>query len=287
MRPSDDFDELQSDATLRAFADEVRAYASAPPPKVRADLASVLAGGMGRHAPAYEPAWERPLQGASRRLRNRLQGRRGRVALGLSVLSLTMLGTGGAGALPGPAQAAFERAAEVAGIELPAATGRAQTPGPSDPEPEAPAEIGTPDGRSGPAPGGNVPRPGDESQPGPSPVEPGRPSDGAPPGLGGSLPTEPGRDAPGEIGREAEERIPGHTPGTVVPARPGPPDDLPAGPPEDGLVDGADGGSDDAERDGDGDVRRDVGDGEGEGEQGSRPTTTLPLGPAPAGRPVS
>ena len=287
MRSPDDFDDLQGDATLRAFADEVRAYAWGPPPTVRADLASVLAGGIGGSAPAQEPAPARPgpLQGASGRLRDRLQARRGRVALGLSVLSLTMLGTGGAGALPGPAQAVFERTAEVVGIELPAATGRAETPGPSGPAPEAPAEVGTPDGPPSPADSGNVPLPLDESEPASPPVEPGRPSGGAPPGVGGSRPTEPGGDPPGgDVGREAEERIPERAP--VVPPRPGPPDSRPAGPSDGVSDDGAGDGNGDSGRDRGGEVRGDVG--EGEPEQGSRLTTTVPPGPAPSsGRPAS
>ena len=290
MRSPADIDDLQGDATLRAFADDVRAYAWGPAPTVRADLASVLAGGIGGGAPAHAPAPARPgpLQGASGRWRDRLQARRGRVALGLSVLSLTVLGTGGAGALPGPAQAVFERTAEVVGIELPAATGRAETPGPSDPAREAPpgAEIPdesqTPAGPTGPADGRPAPPPLDDERPDPPPVEPGSPAP-LTPSPGDGRPGEPRGEAPGgEVGREAGDRVPERLPGPDAPPRPGPPASLPQAPPAEGT-----GESSGDEDDGSDRVDRDVNVGV-RGDEESRPGTGEPAAlPVPGGRPAA
>lgn len=236
MRPFDDIDELHGDPGLRAFVDDVRAYASGPPPVVRGELAAILTGGIGRAA-AGGPAVARPgpVDNPLRRLGERLQGRKGRLALGASVLSLTVLGTGGAGALPGPAQAAFERTVEVVGIELPEEVRQDDGPPPSEPAPVEPGD------QEGPGEGRETPRPTGEAEPDrgreddrrspaptiPSPADEGRP--GPPDGA----------EAPGEgLSREARERAPGHVPGPASPPRQGPPDTLPERPPASGPTAG-------------------------------------------------
>lgn len=248
MRAPDDIDDFGGDATFRAFADEVRAYASGPPPTVRPDLASVLAVGIGGSDPAQHPApaSSGPLEGGSRRLRDRLQGRRGRVVLGLSVVSLTMLGTGGAGALPGPAQAVFERTAEVVGIELPhesradkVAPSGGPAPAPGNPAPAGPGDPVRPvDGAERVPPGGgrNPDRP---------PVDvPDGPAVSDPRGAGDRRPGAPdGTGAPGDDGnREGSDRLPGGVPRPVSPPGSGAPDDVPGGPPDGAPVGGRGGG---------------------------------------------
>ncbi|CAN5742963.1 hypothetical protein BH23ACT1_BH23ACT1_08950 [soil metagenome] len=239
MRSPDDIDELQGDATLRAFADDIRAYASGPAPTVRADLASVLAVGIGGGAPAHDPAAARsgPLLGASGRLRDRLQGRRGRVALGLSVLSLTMLGTGGAGALPAPAQAVFERTAEVMGIELPHESRPDEVAPRGEPATEPGGPVGPVDG--------DERVPGDGRSPDRPPVDvPDDPAVSDSPGAGDRRPGGPnGTGAPGgDVDREGRDRLPGGAPQPVSPPG-GVPDDVPAGPPDGGRGDRRGGGA--------------------------------------------
>ena len=245
MRPFDDMDELHGDPGLRAFVDDVRAFASGPPPVVRGDLAAILTGGIGS-APAGGPAVARPgpVVGPLRRLGDRLQGRRGRLALGASVLSLTVLGTGGAGALPGPAQAAFERTVEAVGIELPEEVRQSDPQGtedraPRDPAPEAP--VGTGDGERPELP--QPPPPQDDRRPDAPPV----PDDPISPATPGTTPPEArdGAGAPGDgLRREPGGDRPASPPTTpappVSPPRPGspgvapgaPPDGVPAGSPE-------------------------------------------------------
>lgn len=233
MRPFDDIDELHADPDLRAFVDDVRAYASGPPPVVKGDLAAILTGGIGRAAGG--PAVARPgsVDGPLRRLGERLQGRRGRLALGASVLSLTVLGTGGVGALPGPAQAAFERTVEVVGIELPKEVRQDDGP-PSEPAPVEPED------QDGPGDGREAPRPIGEGQPDRGPEDdPRTPAPTTPsPADERRSATPDGGEAPGEdLSREARERAPGQVPGPASPPRPGPPDTLPGSPP--GGVPGA------------------------------------------------
>jgi hypothetical protein len=218
MRPFDDIDELHGDPGLRAFVEDVRAYASGPPPVVKGDLAAILTGGIGAGAAQHDPVEARPssVDNPLRNLRDRLQGQRARWALGVSVLSLTVLGTGGAGALPGPAQTIFERTVEVVGIELPDGAGEAEPPAPSEPVP-VPVE---PEDGDGPDDGRETPRPKDERVPGPPPGD----------DSGGPVPSNP---PPGnDPDREARERGPDNLPGPVSPPRPGPPESLPGGPPE-------------------------------------------------------
>ena len=225
MRTFDDIDELHGDPGLRAFVDDVRAYASGPPPVVSTDLAAILTAGIGRTA-AGGPAVARPgpVDSPLRRLGERLQGRKGRLALGASVLSLTVLGTGGAGALPGPAQAAFERTVEVVGIELPEEVRQDDAPPPSEPAPVEPGnQEGPGDGRETPRPtaGAEPDREREDDGRAPAPTTP-SPVDEARPG------TPDGAEAPGEdLSREARERAPGPVPGPASPPRPGPPDTLP------------------------------------------------------------
>lgn len=231
MRSFDDIDDLRGDPALRAFADDVRLYASGPLPKVGPDLAAVLAGGIGAGAAPPDPAVVRPgpVEGAHRRLGHRLQGRRGRLVLGASVLSLTLLGTGAAGALPGPAQKAFEHTAEVVGIDLPEETRQDDAP-----EPDGPAPV-EPGGRGGPDDGEEIPPPLDEREPGQAPVDDGSgPAPSTPPAGGDGRPEAPdGAETPGnDRSREARERAPEGVPAPVSPPRPGPPDALPGGPPD-------------------------------------------------------
>lgn len=244
MGPRVEIDELQGDDVLRAFADDLRVYASGPPPVIRPDLAAILATGTEGAALRPDPGvvLSPRVESGRRRLGDRLQGRRGRLALGAAVLSLTVLGTGGAGALPGPAQAAFVRAADSVGIELPDEARRGQTP-PDEPSPVAPAD---PRGTDGPADDRPVPSPQDESRPDPAP-EPGPPSSVPantpstlnPPNTAGGGP--PGPEGLGRSGgdggpREAEDRVPDQVPGPPEGAPGGSPTEvMPNGPPE-GLV---------------------------------------------------
>jgi len=227
MRPFDDIDEFHGDPGLRAFVDDIRAYASGPSPVVKGDLAAILTGGIGSVAGGPAVARPGPVDGPLRRLGERLQGRRGRLALGASVLSLTVLGTGGAGALPGPAQAAFERTVEVVGIELPKEVRQDDGPPPSEPAPVEPEDQDEPgDGREAPRPiGEGQPDRGPEDDPRtPAPTTP-SPADDRRSG------TPDGGEAPGEdLSREARERAPGQVPGPASPPRPGPPDTLPGSP---------------------------------------------------------
>ena len=237
MRSFDDFDELHGDPGLRAFVDDVRAYASGPPPVARGDLAAILTGGIGTAA-AGGGAVARPgaVEGPLRRLGERLQGRRGRLALGASVLSLTVLGTGGAGALPGPAQSAFERTVEVVGIELPAEVrqddaGGTEHRAPQDPAPQAPVEAGDRERPEAPQP----PPPRDDRRTDAPPAQ----DDPASPATPRSSPPE-ARDragAPGDgLRREPGGDRPASPPTTpappVSPPRPGAPGAAPGAPPD-------------------------------------------------------
>lgn len=237
MRPFDDMDELHRDPALRAFVDDVRAYASGPPPLVRGELSAILTGGIGSAAGAGA-AVARPgtVHSPLRRLGERLQGRRGRLALGASVLSLTVLGTGGAGALPGPAQAAFERTVEAVGIELPEEVRQSDPPGtedraPRDPAPEAPVEAGDREEPEVPQP----PPPGDDRRPDAPPV----PDDPPSPATPGTTPPEArdGTGTPGDgLRREPGGDRPTSPPTTPVPPvsppRPGSPGAAPGAPPD-------------------------------------------------------
>ena len=274
MRPFDDIDELHNDPGLRAFVDDVRTYASGPPPVVRGDLAAILTGGIGSAAGGPAVARPKPVDSPLRRLGERLQGRRGRLALGASVLSLTVLGTGGAGALPGPAQAAFERTVEVVGIELPEEVRQDDAPPPSEPAP-----VGSGD-QERPGDGRETPRPTAEAEPdrgreddgrSPAPTTP-SPVDEARPG------TSDGSEAPGEdLSREARERAPGDVPGPASPPRPGPPDTLPERPPAGGPTAGRGLGAGTEE---DGQMR-------GTGQAGSGPGVAVaPSRPSGPRRPV-
>lgn len=279
MRPSHDIDELHGDPGLRAFVDDVRAYASGPPPVVRGDLAAVLTGGIDIAA-AGGPSAARPGTTASplQRLGHRLQGRRGRLALGASVVSLTVLGTGGAGALPGPAQAAFERTVEVVGIELPKEVRQDDDPSPSEPAPVEPGD------QDGPGAGREAPRPTGEGQPDrvpeddtrtPAPPTPSPADDGRPGASQGAEP--PGED----LSRDAREGPPERGPGPTSPSRPGPPDTLPERPP--GGAPGAGRGQGDGNRvDED-----DIDEIRGNGQAGLGRGSALPPGrPAEPGRQI-
>jgi hypothetical protein len=125
------------DLLLAAFVDDVRrCYAVGPAPTVGPALAEVLATGTGTASAPTTPAAlpERAAGGFVAWL----SGRRPRLALGAAVASLTFLGVGAAGALPGPAQLAFERAADAVGVRLPA-TVAPEPPAPVVTDPEGPA----------------------------------------------------------------------------------------------------------------------------------------------------
>jgi hypothetical protein len=199
--------DLVADEPLCAFVDQVRStYAFGPPPEIGTRLSAVLTRGLGtveaaerRMAAPARPTW---------RLAGRVQGRRARLGLGAAVASLTFLGTGAAGALPGPAQSAFEHTAEVVGIELPVPT-RRETP-PAPPENEPGAEPAVPTGGGGGSDGAG---PGvEEPEPGPSPA----PTGGGP-GPGGGPPAAPEAGRPGDAG-DRLEREPGHGRPDGVPA---------------------------------------------------------------------
>ena len=256
MNHSDEVDELDgqlhAEPGLRAFVEDVRAYASGPPPVVRSDLAAVLAGGVGAAAGRDEPVVIRPgrAEGLLGRVLGGIQGRRGRLALGASVLGLSVLGTGGAGALPGPAQDVFQRTVEAVGIELPEEVRRIddptpqgpspQEPSPQEPTPHAPLEGGAPDGHDRPQP----PPPRDDRRPDSRPGQDGPTSPTTP----RSIPPE-GRGGAGSPGSELRREPGGDRPASppttpappVSPPRPGPPgaspgaapDGAPAGGPED------------------------------------------------------
>lgn len=279
MRSFDDIDELRGDPALRAFADDVRVYASGPAPTVGPDLAAVLAGGIGAGAPPPDPAVVRPgpVEAAHRRLRHRLQGRRGRLVLGASVLSLTFLGTGAAGALPGRAQAAFEHTAEVVGIELPEEAREDDAPPPDEPAPVEPGDRGGPDD------GGEAPPPLGEREPGPAPGDDGgSPAPTNPPAGGDGRPGAPdGAGTPGDdLGRDPREGVPEGVPAPVSPSPPGPPDALPGGPP-DGVP--GRGPSERSGTDGDDDPEEES---DGEDEQ-ARVEGSITPGPPPGVRPAS
>lgn len=281
MRPFDDIDELHGDPGLRAFVDDVRAYASGPLPAVRPDLAAVFTAGIGADATRHGPEVARPAPAdtALQRLGNRLQRRRGRLTLGASVLSLTFLGTGAVGALPGPAQTAFERTADVVGIELPEEARRDEAPVLSEPV------TGEPRDQDEPVEGQEAPQPLDEREPDPLPVDGGseRPAPSNPPGAGEGRPEESGgAGAPGDdLSREARERVPPSVPGPVAP-RPVPPGTVPGGPPADPPGGGrSEGGGDKVDEDEAGEDH----EREGEGGEGlGRGATASPTRPPEAGR---
>lgn len=222
--------DLGGDDGLRAFVDAVRcAYAQGPPPEVGPRLSAVLTTGLGALAPPVERPRADPLPrsevaGRWRRLDGRLEARWLRVGLGAAVASLTFLGTGAAGALPGPAQSAFDETADALGIELPepvptddvppapAADDRDAVPGDAGDELDPPATGTRPtaeEPETAPPPIGAPPRPGDTT------VEGDR-------GAGGAN-RAPGAGAKGGDGQQRPDDLPAPAaPGTPgAPGRPG------------------------------------------------------------------
>ncbi len=124
---------LDGDDLLAVFVDDLRrTYTLGPPPRMGPALAEVLAAGT--RTAADRPVALAPQRGAGGLL-GRLQGRRPRLALGAAAASLTFLGMGTAGALPGPAQSAFDRSADAVGISLPVTDTRDSTaPDAHDPD---------------------------------------------------------------------------------------------------------------------------------------------------------
>lgn len=132
---------LVGDERLAAVVEEIRLYATGPAPAVGPVLMAVLAQGLGARSGRVARPLPAPAPSAPRRrLVRRLQPGRARLVLGAAVASVGFLSTGAAGALPGPAQSAFERAAIAAGIELPEASrGTDGAPGLSDRRADLPA----------------------------------------------------------------------------------------------------------------------------------------------------
>jgi hypothetical protein len=231
---------LDGDRLLAAFVDDVRRrYAGGPAPTVGPALAEVLATGTGTApAPTTPAVLPDPPAGGFVAW---LSGRRPRLALGAAVASLSFLGVGAAGALPGPAQSAFERTADAVGIRLPAAVAP-EPPATVVPEPVGPAgtpwragddhgrEAGNPPASVAPAGDGVdklVPPPADDRHE-LEPAEEDRPGVGVPSREAGG-PTE---DVPA-AGRPVPDR-----PGSG-PASPGAPGQTTAGPPAAGAPGGA------------------------------------------------
>lgn len=224
--------DLGNDEALRAFVDDVRsAYAFGPPPRIGPRLSAVLTRGLGPEGEAERPLAAPTAHPARRtwRLAGRLQGRRARLGLGAAVASLTFLGTGAAGALPGPAQSAFERTAAVVGIELPEPTRPVAPSAPTDQGPGT-EPAGRTDSGDGPGSPPAGPRPS-APEPGSPPVSFGGGADDGPPAA--PQPSRPG-DAgpPGDTGEGAGGQ-PGQGPpdGVPAPSAPGPPDRSGTGPP--------------------------------------------------------
>ena len=245
------------DERLQGFVADLRSlYAFGPPPQVGPRLSAVLTGGLGAagqraDAPANsaERVPGRPVGGGDgpRWLAGWLQGRRTRIGLGAAVASLTLLGTGAAGALPGPAQSAFERTVGAV-IDLPVPAR------PSEPSRSPATGPGTDPGR----PDGAGPR-GSTDAGGPPeslPLTPDRRERGVGvPTAPGGLPGSAGDRVPAGNGppRTPSPAPPVDLPGPAAPpVDPGPPAERPgAGPAEvPGLGDGRDDEHDDDGRDG-------------------------------------
>lgn len=125
--------EVGGDERLLAVVEEIRAYASGPPPEVRPALLAVFTHGLAAHPDVFAPPIAPPASTPRRRLAHRLGTARARLALGVAVGSITVFSTGAAGALPDPAQSAFERVASAVGIDLPEEVrGPDDAPGPAD-----------------------------------------------------------------------------------------------------------------------------------------------------------
>lgn len=228
--------ELAGDEELAALIQEVRCSAMGPAPEARPQLLAVLTKGLGgcpelvTAPPAVAPP---PRSRPRRRLADRLQGTRARLALAAAVASVSFLGTGAAGALPGPAQSAFERTASAVGVELPSTGGgNEDTPVRARPSPGTPSAE---EDRGGVGSDGGRPAP--ESLP-----EDDQPAPAAPRPSGGQLPSSPtplpGDGPEDQGGRGSPQTAPGKA--TVGPGRS---DEHQGGPPA--GVPGADNGDDD------------------------------------------
>lgn len=136
-------DDLETDdETTISVVNSLRAaYVRAELPVVGPALAEVFRSGLVDADPMPAPWPDGDRQGRSQHWR--LRSRAGRLVLGLAAVSVNLVGVGSAGLLPGPAQTAFEKAADSAGIELPESTRSTPSPGRSG------DGRGTPDRRSG------------------------------------------------------------------------------------------------------------------------------------------
>lgn len=216
--------ELAHDEALAVLVADIRtALTTGPGPEITPQLMAVLTRGRaGCTDPFAAPApVAPPLARPRRRLADRLESTRARLALGLAVASISFLGTGAAGALPGPAQSAFERTASAVGVDLPGVVGRDE---------DAPAPAGPAPGTPAPLPEGS-----DPGQPAPEPApstDPGDPTGGPPGGEEGPARAPEGGERPGnELSRDAREGRPVEVPAPVPPGRPegtGPPAGVPA-----------------------------------------------------------
>lgn len=141
--------EQAGDEEFCALVQEIAALATGPAPRARPALMAVLTHGLSalsdHPGPVAVPAPVTP----PRRVTERLQSAKARVVLGVGVVSVGLFSTGAAGALPGPAQSAFERAATAVGIELPGAARDSEgAPGRSDRVPEWPDGSGGQQGKA-------------------------------------------------------------------------------------------------------------------------------------------
>lgn len=210
---------------LDDLIDDLRAaYASGPPPEAGPLLSTVLTQGVGGLAPTAERSC--PPGDLTRRqpVGPGLRRHRARLALGALAASVTLVGGGAAGALPGPVQGAFERTADAVGIPLPGAGdhGESGPSGTTAADPARPATDGSqPSGADpGPAPAPPAVPPAGAGT-GPDPSAPTRSPEGVPPAWAPSDPatSDVGGSPPAPAAR------------TRAPVAPGPPDQRPPGPP--------------------------------------------------------
>ena len=212
MIPPPDLQHPDGDV-LAAFLDQLRGeLAEGPAPALDARLAAVLRSGLGRPAGEVVPA--APRRTTTVVARPGLAGtwRRARAALAVALAGGVVLGTGAAGALPGPVQSVFERAATAVGL------------GEDHDRPQIPAPTpGAAAGASG-APAGRSSGADASAQATAEPV-PGAPSPGPSeaPGPAGGGDHRPGADGAGGAPAATDEPLPSPRQAAPVTRPPGPP----------------------------------------------------------------
>lgn len=229
------FTHLAADHDLHGLVEELRSiYTFGPPPEPGVRLAAVLARGLRPGTGLDEQTAIAPVPLVVTRPRRRgtarLQGRRARLGLAAAVAGLSVLGTGAAGALPGPVQSAFERAVEAVGLDLP------------DAPPTAPAIPASPRATPMTSPSRGTDAVADSPPSAEVPLEAVSPP--MPPGSGADVvkPAPGAGDRPAEAAsrgatgdrpsREAQPDLPDRDQAWPVPGRPdspgsGPPPDVP------------------------------------------------------------